>query len=78
MRTDASTLSSEQFDALVDLTGMHKESATTAALREIFVDGLRPVDAALRHGITAGGLYRRSMELRRKVAKAKIVAGKTL
>ena len=67
-------LTAEQFAAIVELTGMHKASATAAALRSVFVDGSRPVDAAALHGIAAGSLYRRAMELRRKIALAKIVA----
>lgn len=72
MRNNA--LTAEQFAAIVELTGMHKASATAAALRSVFVDGSRPVDAAALHGIAAGSLYRRAMELRRKIALAKIVA----
>ena len=68
-------LTAAQFAAIVELTGMHKASATAAALRSVFVDGSRPVDAAALHGIAAGSLHRRAMELRRKIALAKIVAG---
>lgn len=70
MRKNA--LTAEQFAAIVELTGMHKASATAAALRSVFVDGSRPVDAAALHGIAAGSLYRRAMELRRKIALASI------
>ena len=72
MRKNA--LTAEQFAAIVELTGMHKASATAAALRSVFVDGSRQVDAAALHGIAAGSLYRRAMELRRKIALARIVA----
>ena len=48
MRKNA--LTAEQFAAIVKLTGMHKASATAAALRSVFVDGSRPVDAAARTG----------------------------
>lgn len=68
-------LTHEQFDALMRLTGMHSQSATSAALRDVFVDGARAADAARAHGITAGGVNNRAMELRRKIALAKIVAG---
>lgn len=62
-----------QFDALAQLTGMH-QSPTASALRDVLVDGVRPVDAAPAHGITTQLLRNRLTVVRRKIALAKIVA----
>ena len=72
-KAPATRLTHAQFAALAQLTGMH-QSPTAAALRDVLVNGARPVDAAPAHGISTQSLRQRLVVVRRKIALAKIVA----